>query len=88
MLDRLAQWSGGEGFPAIRADWVRRAAGLGEEIRIRVADREIVGRFQELDAAGCLVLMGPGGREVVCAGDLIALAAYPPVAPGVRTTDG
>jgi BirA family transcriptional regulator, biotin operon repressor / biotin---[acetyl-CoA-carboxylase] ligase len=88
MLDRLAQWDRGEGFVAIRADWLARAAGLGEEIRVRLADREIAGRFEELDAAGCLVLVAPGGREVICAGDLIALAADPAVAKGVGIADG
>ena len=88
MLGRLAQWNRGEGFATIRAGWLARAAGLGEQIRVRLPDREIAGRFEALDHAGCLVLAAPGGREVICAGDLIALAADPSVTEGVRMADG
>ena len=82
MLRRLAQWNRGEGFATIRAGWLARAAGLGKQIRVRLPDREIAGRFEALDHAGCLVLAAPGGREVVCAGDLIAPAPYPPMPRG------
>ena len=73
MLGRLAQWNRGEGFATIRADWLARAAGLGQRIRIALADREVVGRFEGLDDAGCLILTEPSGTStVVAAGDLIA----------------
>src|SRR6202030_3966623 len=54
MLGRLAQWNRGNGFATIRADWLARAAGLGETIRVGLADRELAGRFEGLDDAGCL----------------------------------
>ena len=74
MLGRLAQWNRGEHFSTIRTDWLARAAGLGEVIRVRLADREISGRFETLDDAGRLVLLpAVGGREAVAAGDVIAL---------------
>ena len=51
-----------------------RAAGLGDVIRVRLADREISGRFETLDDAGRLVLIvAEGGREAIAAGDVIAL---------------
>jgi BirA family transcriptional regulator, biotin operon repressor / biotin---[acetyl-CoA-carboxylase] ligase len=70
---RLAQWNGGNGFATIRADWLARAAGLGDTLRIALPDRELVGRFEGLDNAGCLVLIAPDGAEtVVAAGDVIS----------------
>ncbi|HEY6994394.1 MAG TPA: biotin--[acetyl-CoA-carboxylase] ligase [Xanthobacteraceae bacterium] len=71
MRTRIAQWDAGEGFSTIRADWLARAAGLGEAVRVRLADHEIVGRFEALDAAGGLVLRLPdGGAVTIAAGDM------------------
>jgi BirA family transcriptional regulator, biotin operon repressor / biotin---[acetyl-CoA-carboxylase] ligase len=73
MLGRLAQWNRGNGFATIRADWLARATGLGENIRVALADRELAGRFEGLDDAGCLVLITPDGAEtVVAAGDVLS----------------
>src|ERR1700719_2274922 len=70
MPGRLAQWNLGNGFATIRTDWLARAAGLGENIRVGLADRELAGRFEGLDDAGCLVLIAPDGAQaVVAAGD-------------------
>ena len=74
MLGRLAQWNRGEHFSTIRTDWLARAAGLGETMRVRLADREIRGVFETLDDAGRLVLVqNEGRREVISAGDVIEL---------------
>jgi BirA family biotin operon repressor/biotin-[acetyl-CoA-carboxylase] ligase len=76
MLGRLAQWHRGEGFAAVRADWLARAAGLGEDVRVRLVDREIVGRFAALDDAGGLVLRRRDGEAVtIAAGDVFVVAA-------------
>jgi BirA family biotin operon repressor/biotin-[acetyl-CoA-carboxylase] ligase len=73
MPGRLAQWNRGAGFATIRADWLARAVGLGQNIRVGLADRELAGRFEGLDDAGCLVLIAPdSGRTVVAAGDVIS----------------
>jgi BirA family biotin operon repressor/biotin-[acetyl-CoA-carboxylase] ligase len=73
MLGRLAQWNRGNGFATIRADWLARAAGLGETMRVALADREVGGRFEGLDESGGLILIGPdGGRVVLGAGDVIS----------------
>jgi len=75
MPGRLAQWNRGNGFATVRADWLARAAGLGESIRIGLADRELAGRFEGIDDAGRLVLIAPdGAKEVVAAGDVISFA--------------
>lgn len=61
-----------EGFPAIRETWLSRAVGLGETIRARLADgQELVGRFQDLDRDGALLLDIPGkGPKTITAGDV------------------
>jgi BirA family biotin operon repressor/biotin-[acetyl-CoA-carboxylase] ligase len=74
MMERLAQWARGEGFVAVRSDWVLRAAGVGEDIRVRLPDGELKGRFADLDAAGRLVLVQEDGTTaVVAAGDVFPL---------------
>ena len=71
MLTRLAQWDRGAGFPAIRTDWLARAAGVGKPVRIKTADRELAGLFEGMDGSGRLVLRLPDGTmQAVAAGDV------------------
>ncbi len=73
MLRRLAQWRRGEGFTAVRADWLARAGGLGTMVRIALPDGERAGRFETLDERGRLLLrLKDGTMETVTAGDLLA----------------
>ena len=73
MLRRLGQWRRGAGFATIRADWLARAAGLGEDIRVRLPERELRGRFQGLDEAGRLLVQQPDGLATVTAGEVFGL---------------
>jgi BirA family biotin operon repressor/biotin-[acetyl-CoA-carboxylase] ligase len=73
MVRRLAQWARGEGFSGIRADWLKRAAGLGEAIRVRLPEREFSGRFEGLDEAGRLLVDGPAGVTAVTAGEVFGM---------------
>jgi BirA family biotin operon repressor/biotin-[acetyl-CoA-carboxylase] ligase len=73
MLRRLAQWQRGAGFAATRADWLKRAAGLGEPIRVRLPAREFSGRFKGLDDAGRLLVQQPDGVTAVTAGEVFGL---------------
>src|SRR5262245_3328820 len=75
MLGRLAQWNDGEHFSTIRADWLARAAGRGQQVRVRLAEeQELAGRFDDVDEAGRLVLARPdGSRKPIAAGDVVAL---------------
>jgi BirA family biotin operon repressor/biotin-[acetyl-CoA-carboxylase] ligase len=74
MMGRIAQWNRGNGFGTIRADWLARAAAIGAEIRVRLADSEIVGTFETVDEQGRLVLRLPdGASRTVAAGDVFAL---------------
>jgi BirA family biotin operon repressor/biotin-[acetyl-CoA-carboxylase] ligase len=78
MLARLAQWNSGDGFSSIRAEWLARAAGLGEDVRVRLPGREITGRFEALDEAGGLRLRLPDGAvTTVAAGDVFLRTAAP-----------
>ena len=72
MMRRLDQWRGGEGFSAIRSDWLDRASGLGGEMQARLPGRTLIGRFEALDEAGCLLLrLADGSIETIVAGDVI-----------------
>ncbi len=73
MLRRIDQWQRGQGFAAVRADWLKRAAGVGEDIRVRLPEREVSGRFAGLDDAGRLLVEQPGGVATVTAGDVFDL---------------
>ena len=70
MQRRLAQWKGGQGFAAMRADWLKRAAGLGETLQVRLPERELSGRFQGLDDAGRLLLDQAGRVTPITAGEV------------------
>ncbi|HEY7230628.1 MAG TPA: biotin--[acetyl-CoA-carboxylase] ligase [Pseudolabrys sp.] len=70
MQKRLAQWRGRQGFAATRADWLKRAAGLGETLQVRLPERELSGRFQGLDDAGRLLLDQVGKVTAVTAGEV------------------
>jgi BirA family biotin operon repressor/biotin-[acetyl-CoA-carboxylase] ligase len=74
MLGRLAQWNAGHGFSTTRAAWLARAGGRGEDVVVRLADGEAVGRFEALDESGALVLRLPDGTSMrITAGDLAVL---------------
>lgn len=73
MKRRLAQWDRGQGFAAIRAAWLKRAAGLGQDIHVRLPEREFSGRFEGLNDAGHLLVRGPAGLATVTAGEVFDL---------------
>lgn len=74
MVLRLQQWDRGGNFAAIRVDWLAQSSGLGRDVRVRLAEREVTGRFQSLDADGRLILRLPdGGVEAISAGDVMPL---------------
>lgn len=76
MASELIIWDRGHDFTAIRCAWLTRAQGIGEPIRVNLADRALDGRFDSLDPDGRLVLLRTDGvRETVSAGDLFFAAA-------------
>ncbi|HEX2892214.1 biotin--[acetyl-CoA-carboxylase] ligase [Vineibacter terrae] len=62
---RLAQWR--QGFDGTRADWLARAAWLGERVAVSQGEIRIEGRFAGLDADGALLLEPSDGppRRIV-----------------------
>jgi BirA family biotin operon repressor/biotin-[acetyl-CoA-carboxylase] ligase len=71
---RLAQWQKGTGFPSTRADWLDRAAGIGDDMRVRLPTQELYGRFEGLDDRGRLLLrLADGALQTVTAGDVFPL---------------
>ncbi len=79
MAARIRQWDRGEGFGAIRAGWLARAAGLGHMMRARLPDRETRGVFEAIDAAGRLLLRrADGGLEIVTAGEVFPVLETAP----------
>jgi BirA family transcriptional regulator, biotin operon repressor / biotin---[acetyl-CoA-carboxylase] ligase len=74
MMRRLAQWRRGAGFAATRADWLDRAIGIGSDMRVRLPDRELIGRCEALDDSGRLLLrLADGSLETITAGDVFPL---------------
>jgi BirA family transcriptional regulator, biotin operon repressor / biotin---[acetyl-CoA-carboxylase] ligase len=75
MARRLAEWDAGKNFAAIRAAWLKRAAGLGSPARVRLPEREVDGVAETLDEAGRLVLrLADGSRERIAAGEMFPFA--------------
>jgi len=57
-------------FGAIRQLWMERAAGLGQQVTLRLPSGEITGVFEGLDPSGRLRLKSTAGMELIDAGDL------------------
>lgn len=76
MKVRLAQWAAGASFAGIRADWLARAASLGETILVRLPERQVTGTFEGIDADGRLLIATQDRTtETIAAGDVFTLGA-------------
>ena len=68
-LERI--WMKGRGFGAIRRLWLDRAAGVGEEVAVRVSDSVVSGRFETIDDAGRLLIRArDGSLKAITAGEI------------------
>lgn len=67
--DWLPRWRR-EGFAPVRAAWLARGTGVGEEIRVRLPQTTLLGRFLDLDKDGALLLATAGGTRRVTAGEV------------------
>ncbi|GBD44531.1 Bifunctional ligase/repressor BirA [bacterium HR40] len=74
-----------QGFAPLRDAWLAAAHGLGEEVRLRLGDRQVAGVFLGIDDAGRLLLATEAGPELFDAGELFFPGA--PAAPLVRSGD-
>jgi BirA family transcriptional regulator, biotin operon repressor / biotin---[acetyl-CoA-carboxylase] ligase len=78
MLERLVQWCRGAGFAAIRAEWMAAAVGIGADMRVRLPDRELIGRGETLDENGRLMLrLADGSALAIAAGEVFPLTQAP-----------
>jgi BirA family biotin operon repressor/biotin-[acetyl-CoA-carboxylase] ligase len=58
-------------FDGLRRDWLARAEGLGETIRVTASGAPVEGVFEDMDAFGALILRLPdGSRQTIRAGDV------------------
>jgi len=70
------RWREGAGFATIRAEWLARAQGLHQPIRVRLPGEMREGLFAGLDSDGALLLDTGTGRQRIAAGEVFpALAA-------------
>ncbi|MEX0860102.1 MAG: biotin--[acetyl-CoA-carboxylase] ligase [Cucumibacter sp.] len=75
--DRLTVWNRGQGLPAIRADWLRHAYGLGQPMRIATATESYVATLRGVDPAGRLIVERDGVELIVSAGEVFDLEGEP-----------
>lgn len=59
-----------DGFATIRADWLARAAGLGQVLTARLPNATHEGVFEDIDPSGALVLRTGSGRLPLPAADV------------------
>ncbi len=69
------RWREGEGFATIRAEWLARAQGLGQPIRVRLPADTLNGIFVGLDTDGALLLDAAQGRRRIAAGEVFPAVA-------------
>ena len=75
-LARYERWRDGAGFATIRAEWLARAQGLNQPIRVRLPGETREGIFAGLDSDGALLLDTGTGRQRIAAGEVFpAIAA-------------
>jgi len=61
-------------FAPVRAAWLARAHALGSEIRVRLPEGELRGRFAGLDEQGMLLLDGDFPRRRIAAAEIFPAA--------------
>lgn len=59
-----------EGLPAIHADWLRRASGVGEMVKMVTENEMIHGRFEGIDGEGHAIVSTSDGRVRLPAGEM------------------
>lgn len=71
VLDGIADWPT-TSFSVYREKWLARGTGIGQKVTVRFADREISGRFVDLDEDGAMLLLRDGRQapERVTAGEV------------------
>ena len=75
VLKRYRQWLAG-GFPAVRDEWLQRAAWLGRAVRVGAGQGAVEGVMRTVDGNGSLVVCDAAGVERrIAAGEVFPLEA-------------
>ena len=61
------------GFAPVRREWLARAAGIGERIRVQLPDGTLLGVLKDLDPAGALVVDCDGAERRITAGSILRI---------------
>jgi BirA family biotin operon repressor/biotin-[acetyl-CoA-carboxylase] ligase len=69
-----------DGFAPLRRQWLAYAHPPGQQLRVRLPNREVHGTFHDMDESGGLLIDTPEGRERLSVGDVFF--AEPGDAPG------
>ncbi|MEJ0063669.1 MAG: biotin--[acetyl-CoA-carboxylase] ligase [Alphaproteobacteria bacterium] len=74
ILEEFSRYHGmlhAEGFSILHDAWMAQATGIGENMVVKMPDRDIAGRFMTIDEQGRLLLEQPGGMVLtIAAGDV------------------
>ena len=70
----LSTWAQGTNFAAIRAEWLKRANGIGEPIIVQRLTDRLSGIFETIDATGRLMLRQNEARIAIETGDIFFAA--------------
>ena len=63
------------GFRPVREAWLARAAGVGDEVRVRLGQESFTGRFVDMDPTGALLVeLEDGAQRRVTAGDVLPVS--------------
>lgn len=71
VLDALALWDRGTGFPAVREAWLSRALPPGTPLSVGIAGERRTGTFHSIDARGRLLLATADGILSIEVGDIL-----------------
>jgi len=68
----LLQWDEGRGNAEIRAAWLSRSVGVGEDVSVRLNTETVLGVFEGLDEQGALMLrLSSGDKRRISFGDVL-----------------
>lgn len=70
-VENASLWNNGHGLALVRDRWLKRAAGLGNEVAVRIDGRVVRGIFETIDEDCRFIIRdGEGNRVTIAAGDV------------------
>ena len=74
LIERFTNWYNTwevQGFDVILSMWKSRAKGIGETIKVNLANETISGTFVDVDGDGAIILETPQGRQLINSGEVV-----------------